>query len=201
MSEKNHLSGMLLVVLGALFLLGIITGSLWTLFVILPGLPFLFFALTGNKRLAGLIFPGLIISGSGLILLYQSIFNHFESWAYIWTLYPGLIGLGLLFMGGRTRKNDLTKIGQNMMRGSVTVFAGLGLFFELLIFSNILSGLGSLLVPVALIGMGVYLLNKGDDRNKEKRKNDFKPKREIINPELQRQIDEALAEDDTRRAV
>lgn len=201
MSEKNHLLGMLLVVLGALFLLGIITGSLWTLFVILPGLPFLYFALTGDKRLAGLIFPGLIISGSGLILLYQSIFNHFESWAYVWTLYPGLVGLGVLFVGSRIGKKDVMKAGKAMMRGSVAVFAVLGLFFELLIFSNILSGVGGLLVPAALIGLGIYLLNKDDDPDTEKLKNDFKPKREIINPELQRQIDEALAEDDARRAV
>src|SRR5687767_10207750 len=82
-----------LIGLGILFLLGQVFGFslfsvLWPFFVILPGAAFLYGAFTGGKNAAGLAVPGSVITGTGLILLYQSLTNHWESWAYAWTLYP-----------------------------------------------------------------------------------------------------------------
>src|SRR5215813_518898 len=95
-----------LIGLGLLFLLGQILNVsifsfLWPFFVIIPGAAFLYFAITGGKNTAGLAVPGTVVTGTGLILLYQSLTNHWESWAYAWTLYPVFVGLALTFMGRR----------------------------------------------------------------------------------------------------
>ena len=74
-----------LIALGVLLLLGQLTGfggmlgSLWPLFVMVPGLAFLYFAYTGDKKAAGLAVPGMVITGTGLILFYQNITGHWES--------------------------------------------------------------------------------------------------------------------------
>ena len=200
----SRLPAYLLMSLGVFFLASqLFSFSLWPLFVILPGLPFLYFANTGPKHNAGLIFPGLIISGTGMILLYQSLFSHFESWAYIWTLYPVFVGIGLLFLGKRTDKPQEAETGRGMIRWGLTAFAGLALLFEVFIFQSLLGGLTGWLIPLGLIGAGALLLmnRKSDDdyggkrKNediREKRKNGFSPH---IDEDLQRRIDEALAED------
>ncbi|MEQ8677075.1 MAG: hypothetical protein RLP44_14535 [Aggregatilineales bacterium] len=217
-SERNQLPAMLLIGLGAFFLLSSIfnfsiMGALWPLFVVLPGLPFLYFALTGSKRNAGLIFPGLMISGTGMILLYQNAFNHWESWAYIWTLYPVFIGMGLTFLGRRTGSHGELDAGRMMVRGGLFAFAAFAFLFEFVIFGGGFGLFGGLLLPIALIIAGALMWKRGGNHHyrsekaknvtygeKSKRKNrenghhnGYTPA--IINEELQRRIDEALAED------
>lgn len=228
LSERNQLPAMALIGLGAFFLLSRVfgfslMGTFWPLLVLLPGLPFLYYAITGSKKNAGLIFPGLIISGTGMILLYQNMFNHWESWAYMWTLYPVFIGMGLTFLGRRTGSRNEYKTGRNMVRGGLLSFAFLAFLFEFFIFGAGFGILGGVILPLALILAGVVMWKRegGSRRARthrlEKTKNvtyGEKPKRKhresdhsrdrsgryspsIINEELQRQIDEALAEDTT----
>jgi hypothetical protein len=216
-----------LVLLGALFLLGqllgfSLIGAFWPLFVIAPGLPFLWFAINGDRKTSGLIFPGLIITGTGLILLYQNLTGHWASWAYAWALYPALVGAALQFQGTRLNKEKAIKTGRVMARTSLIGFLGLGLLFEFLIFGGLLSWL----LPVLLLVGGFYLITRDNDGTasmpREKAKMEDKPKNDLqesfdgfevkdsslfengpsadIDPELQRKIDEALREDgdDTR---
>jgi hypothetical protein len=105
-----------LIGLGVLFLLSQIFGFslfslLWPLFVIIPGAAFLYFAITGDKKMAGLAVPGTVITGTGLILLFQSITGYWQSWAYAWTLYPLFVGLALTFMGQRPGMKGRIKPG------------------------------------------------------------------------------------------
>jgi len=208
---ENRTTAYVLVALGAFFLatqvFNISLGAmLWPLFIIIPGLMFVYPAVTGGKDAAGLIFPGAVITGTGLILAYQNVTGHWESWAYAWTLYPVMVGLGLQFMGRRTGSKDEISIGEGMVRYGLMAFAGFALFFELLIFGGLFGGVAGSLWPLALIAIGGYLLFK-DDKPKQKRKIET-PKRkygdpsaDIINPELRRKIDEALREDEDNRVT
>lgn len=207
--NDNRTTGLVLLGLGALFLVTQVFnislfGLLWPLIVLLPGLPFLYAALNSQSdNNAGLIFPGLIVTGTGLILLYQNITGHWESWAYIWILYPILVGVGLRFQGTRTGDHDEIETGTGMVKYGLMALAGFAFFFEVLIFGTFTS----LLWPLVLLGGGAYLLLKSDstdhDRLTTKRKNvDIeKPKHEYtgpsaaVHPDLQRKIDAALAED------
>ena len=103
-----------LIGLGVLFLLGQmfsmdIFGLGWPLFVMLPGLAFLFFAIRGDANAAPLAVPGAIVTGTGAILFYQNFTGHWESWAYAWALYPVFLGLALTFMGERTRNQKIVE--------------------------------------------------------------------------------------------
>lgn len=204
-------AGLVLVGIGALFLMAQIFGFspfglLWPFFIVLPGAAFLYAAYTGSKNKAGLAVPGAIISGTGAILLYQNITGHWASWAYAWTLYPVFLGMALSFMGKRTGENNTYQTGQGFIRWGSIAFIVAAAFFELVVFDH--GALGNLLLPVLLIGAGVWLLKRGGQSgekrkveapaytksNGTKAKNGHSP---VINEHLQQQIDEALAEDDT----
>lgn len=199
-----------LIGLGALVLLGQIAGfggmlsNLWPLFVAVPGLVFLYFAYTGDKNVSGLAVPGTVITGTGLILFYQNITGHWESWAYAWTLYPLFVGIALNFMASRTGDKGQYQASQLLTRiGAVGFIVG-AVFFELMIFGN--GGIfGNLALPIILIGIGGFMLlgNKKRMFTTGKRKVDaFYPAGKYKNSDrLQQQIDEALAEDEPTPVV
>ena len=135
----------------ALALLILFGGGLWPLFIMLPGLIFVYAA---HNNDTGLIFPGAIITGTGLLLLYQSVTGHWASWAYAWTLYPVMVGYALRWQGTQTGNEDEIATGRNLMTYGLMVFAVMALFFEILIFSGVSLWL--------LLGAGViYLWWKG----------------------------------------
>jgi hypothetical protein len=187
-------------------------GLLWPFFVILPGAAFLYFALTGGKNTVGLAVPGTVITGTGLILLFQSITGHWASWAYAWTLYPLFVGLALTYMGGRTGDSGTYSAGQGLVKWGGVAFLVAAALFELVIFGG--GGfLGGLAAPLLLIGIGAFMLfgrgGRGLNAGKAKRdgsfsrmkaKNDYYPS-SAINPDLQRKIDAALAEEDEPEAA
>src|ERR1700720_3193660 len=104
--RPSMVMGGALVLIGAVLLLGqfvrIDIGHYgWPFFVIAPGLVILFLALTARGALGeGLAILGSIITVTGLILLYQTASDHFESWAYAWALiFPGAVGVGMILYG------------------------------------------------------------------------------------------------------
>lgn len=202
-----------LFLIGQVFDIGGVLGALWPFFIILPGAAFLYAAVKGGKNEAGLAMPGAIIGGTGLILLYQNLTNHWESWAYAWTLYPLFVGLALTFMGQRTGSQGTLRTGQGFVRYSGIAFIALATLFELFIFNE--GGfLSNLVVPLVLIGAGVYMLFRNGFRgtgalNIQKSKNDViftgpavigtKAKNgsgPLMGDRLRREIDAALAEDE-----
>lgn len=202
-----------LIALGVLVLIGQLTGfggmfsTLWPLFVVVPGLAFLYFAYTGSKNTAGLAVPGTVITGTGLILFYQNITGHWESWAYIWTLYPLFVGVALRFMAQRTGDDGTYKASGILTKiGAIGFIIG-AVFFELIVFEH--GGIfGNLALPIVLIAIGGFILMSGKNRSfaggyAGKRKMDefhFNGKSKNSD-RLQQQIDEALAEDDDHTPV
>lgn len=173
--NRNSLGAFVLIGLGVLFLamqvfdfdFGSFVGNSWPLLIVGFGALFLALAVFGGRDAAGFVFPGAIIGGTGLILAYQNTFNHWESWAYAWTLYPVFMGLALLFHGVRTDKPQDVRTGRGFLVFGVIAFVIGWAFFELLLFN----GNGNAMryvVPAALIGIGGYLLlnRRADDKVK-----------------------------------
>ena len=60
---------------------------------------------------------GAIVTTVGLLLLYQDLNGHYESWAYAWALIPMAVGLGLTVNGLRFDRGDLVTLGTRMIAG------------------------------------------------------------------------------------
>jgi len=152
--------GLSLIVIGALFLFGRVLniGTLWPLFVLVPGLLCLYFAVSNGRSGAPLAIPGAIISGTGALLLYQSVTGNWQSWAYAWTLYPAFLGGGMVLMGNLSRNDQPRKAGRRLIIGGLAAFAFFGLLFESTIFNRLFAGVGW---PVILIALGVFLVMRG----------------------------------------
>ncbi len=217
--KNDQLPALALIALGGFFLIAqifniSIGGLLWPFFIIAPGVLFLYVALTGGQGQARMIFPGSIITGTGAILLYQNITNHWESWAYAWTLYPVLVGLALVYHGKAIGNNPERKTGRTMVTLGLVGFVVLSALFEILIFNNFFGGISSYVWPVVLIGLGFLLLYRdrlpiiGSRSASEKPKNGTASAQRlngtsaqasaasVVDPDLRRKIDEALAEDE-----
>lgn len=104
----------------------------------------------------GLAVPAAIVAGTGGIFYYQEMTGDYSSWSYMWTLYPGFIGVGTLLaglLGDHTAHN--LKRGLNMMVFSAVLF---------LIFSAFLGGwdlLGNYGPAILLILLGLWVLGSG----------------------------------------
>lgn len=127
------------------------TWPMWTigagLLVLLIGL------ITGAP---GLAVPASIIAGIGGILFYQNETGEFGSWAYMWTLIPGFVGIGTLLAGllGEDTRANIAR-GLNLVAISTVLFLVFGSFFGGL---NILGEYGA---AILLIVLGVYVLARG----------------------------------------
>jgi len=167
------ITGILLVGLGALFLLGQIfgfslwAGFLWPLGIIVPGVLFFVGMVLGGKSAGPLAIPGSIVTTVGLLLLYQSITNHWESWAYVWTLvFPTAVGVGLVVNGMWSGMPSLRESGMRWITAGLVLFVVGGIFFELLL--NISGGFISDVVwPALLILLGLFLLLRRSQREEQ----------------------------------
>jgi hypothetical protein len=152
------IGGSILIGLGLLTLLdrlvpGLDLGSLWPIFIIAFGALFFIAMFAMGKSGAGFAIPGTIISGIGLILLYQTISSNWVSMSYFWALILFFVGLGIYIMGWYGEDANQKKSGRDVMKIGLILFIIFGAFFEALF-----SSLNSLLFPVLLILLGVYLV-------------------------------------------
>jgi hypothetical protein len=162
------LLGAVLVGLGALFLAARVfhislIGYLWPFFIIVPGVMcFVVMVIAGKehaKAFGLLSIPGAIVTMTGLLLLYQNTFNHWESWAYAWALIPASAGIGIMLFGTRIDSDFLLKSGRRTASIGLILLLVFGTFFEfvLRISENILC---STVWPVLLVALGAYWLTR-----------------------------------------
>lgn len=157
MENRNRgvIWGILLIALGGFFLISRLMPEIfgyvyWPFIIIGVGGAFLLAAIL--TRTGGLAIPGCIVAGIGGILYYQSITGDWASWAYIWTLIPGFVGVGVLFAGLLSRERPhFDSGGLILMAISAMGFLIFGGSFGL----NL--GIGTLW-PVFLIGIGLITL-------------------------------------------
>ena len=150
--------GTLLVVIGLLSLASrLIPGLNWTFLwpFLVIGLGALFFVamFAGGQQAAGFAIPGSIISGIGLVLLFQNITQHWESMSYFWTLIILFVGAGIYIMGTYGHDEGQKQSGTRVMKVGLTLFIIFGIFFEM-----VFSSFGNLIFPILLIALGVYLV-------------------------------------------
>jgi hypothetical protein len=155
------LGGALLIGLGILILLGQIFrgvdfwGTFWPFFLIGIGLIFFVSMLATGKSAAGLAIPGSILTCLGLMMFIQNLTDHWESWAYSWSVIIFSVGLGVYIKGVYAEQESSRRSGWRLMRLGVILFIIFGLFFEM-IFSFQFAA--RYLFPSALILIGLYLL-------------------------------------------
>lgn len=104
----------------------------------------------------GLAVPAAIVAGLGGIFYYQKTADDASSWAYMWTLIPGFVGVGTILAGllGDNTAHNLRR-GLNLMVISAVLF---------LVFSSFLGGwtlLGNFGPAILLIILGLYVLGSG----------------------------------------
>ena len=161
--------GGVLIVLGILFMLGQLfdirlSRFIWPFYVIAPGVLLLILALAaGGSAGKVLVSIGSVVTMTGLLLLYQNTFDHFESWAYAWALVvPTSIGLGQVLYGTLRDQRELVRDGKRMATIGIVIFLVGAAFFELIIglsgFGLGRLGLGPYVWPILLIGLGVIVL-------------------------------------------
>jgi len=128
-------------------------GFLWPFIVIGIGALFFVAMFAGGKQTAGFAIPGSIISGVGLVLLFQNITQHWESMSYFWTLIILFVGVGIYIMGVYGNDTGQKHSGTRVMKVGLILFIIFGLFFEM-----VFSSFGNLVFPILLIVLGVYLV-------------------------------------------
>jgi hypothetical protein len=134
----------------------------WPLYVVASGVALLAIGLTQSHG-GGLTMAGSIISVVGLILLYQNLTDHWESWAYAWALVgPGGSGLGMLLTGTRDGNRKMARDGFWMVLTGFVIFAVGFIFFEGVIgISGDRLPLPDWFLPAIIIGLGLVVLVRG----------------------------------------
>jgi hypothetical protein len=94
--------GILLIVLGAwFFALRFVPGLenlyQWPYMIVSVGFLMLLFGMLVDAP--GMAVPASIVAGIGGLLAYQNATGDWESWAYVWTLIPGFVGIGVILTG------------------------------------------------------------------------------------------------------
>jgi hypothetical protein len=139
------------VVLGLMFLFGI--SRFFPLLIVVPGAAFLVAYQTGGKSTAPLAIPGSLITGTGFLLLFQSLTGWWESWAFVWTLFGTFTGVGLYLMGKRMEEHSLMTVGRLLAIFSTIACLGLGFLFLILT-----DGTFRLVLMLAFFAAGGYIL-------------------------------------------
>ncbi len=130
---------------------------LWPLFVLIPALVLLWPAhrSTANRPTgAGWLglFGGLLATVAALLFL-MNLTDHWEGWAYAWTLVPAGAVAGLMYGYRHQPERPIHRRGPRFIRLALTAGLAMALLFELFIFNT----LGPWW-PVLLVGLGLFLL-------------------------------------------
>lgn len=166
--SKSPWLGVILIALGILFLANQLLGFnlfrvfsvAWPVYILVPGVIFMLIGYTSGKSGLPITSLGSVVTMTGLIFVYQTMFNAFETWAYAWTLYPAAVGAAMLLHHYRYGTPETAESGWRLVSISVVLFVIFWTFFELVIGlrgprNDLLS---KLVGPALLIGIGAYLL-------------------------------------------
>ena len=161
--RQNVVGGTILILLGIFFLLNqFMPGYLdqflgknfsWPWIIIGIGFIFIFFAIV--TMTGDLAIPGCIVGGIGGILNYQAQTGDWESWAYVWTLIPGFVGLGI-FLSAIINRGNKKQYAESFQ---LMIISGIGFVIFGSIF-GVFTWQFAQYWPVLLIVYGVWILIK-----------------------------------------
>ena len=154
----TFVGGAILIAFGLLSLIGQLFRALnldffWPLSIIVIGAVFFIAMFAGGKSSAALAIPGSIVSGVGVVMLFQSLTHHWETMMYFWTLIILFVGTGIFLMGWRAGDAKQKESGLKVMKIGFILFIIFGMFFE-----TIFSNFNNILFPILLIVAGAYLV-------------------------------------------
>ncbi|MFD2171904.1 hypothetical protein [Tumebacillus lipolyticus] len=173
--ERKWIGGTL-IALGLLFLIGqaglldnwITPGEMialfWpTLFVIPLGIAFHLGFFFGGRHLAGLLVPGGILLGTGVVSQFATLF---DGWSYMWPGYLASVALGLfeLYLFGIRQPALLIPVG---------ILGGLSVIFFAIFGLGQIGSLGRYALAGLLIAFGVLVLSRGEGKGRVKRIKDL----------------------------
>lgn len=133
--RTNILSGILLIVLGTVFLVYQRVPSLqdwfsltfsWPMTIILGAFGLLIIGLLTTTP--EMVIPACIVGGIGGILYWQNATGNWESWTYIWALIPGFAGIGKIIAGVLKGNRKEIKDGFETLFFSAILFIVFGIF-------------------------------------------------------------------------
>jgi hypothetical protein len=156
--------GTLLIAFGLLTLAGQVFRGLhfwitfWPFIVVGVGAMFFVGMFAGGKSVSGLAIPASIITTIGLILFYQNLSGHWESWSYGWTVILISVGLGIFIMGAYGGSKEQRESGLGVIRVGLILFILFGGFFEMIFSAGARFGLRQAVFPIGLILLGLYLI-------------------------------------------
>ncbi len=162
--------GAMLIAIGILFFLVQVVGLVfdinlsalaWPFFIIIPGIVIFALAvfLPAESALGFGIF-GAMVTTTGMLLLYQNLTNHWESWAYAWALIaPTAAGIAQVILGALRGRREWVRNGINLMTIGLVLFLVGAAFFELVIgISGFRFAWSGVVWPLLLILLGLVLL-------------------------------------------
>ena len=124
----------------------------WPVLIIGLSLFFLVPALVGgpNRRLrAGMVIPGAMLAGIGSALLYTSLTDRWNAWAYLWSVIPFSLGLGMYAAGWIADAPAFKWIGSGLALGGVVAYV---------VFATTFGGEAfRLIAAVGLLALGLAL--------------------------------------------
>jgi len=134
-------------------------GSGWTLFIFIPGVVlFVGGLLAQDEPAVGLTIAGSIIMTIAAMLFAMDRTEHYEAWAYAWTLIPGAAGIGVLIHGSQAGDRRKVRAGGRLILISLVMFSVGAFFFE----TNFKTGTVPFGVdafwPVVLVVVGVFVI-------------------------------------------
>ena len=97
----------------------------WPLLIIGLSLFFLVPGLVGgpSRRLrAGMVIPGALLAGVGGALLYSSLTDRWNAWAYLWAVFPFSFGIGMHAAGWIADAPAFKWIGSGIAVGGVVAY-------------------------------------------------------------------------------
>lgn len=160
---RSFLPGIVVLIVGIAFLgmnlLNVEFDSFpWPLYIIIPGGLLLIPAWQLGPddppgRAAVLARIGAILMMIGLVTAFVEVVDHYESWAYAWTLVPVASIAARMFANRFEPDSSIFQTGPRLIRILLAAFVVLAIFFELVIFN----GYGRWW-PVLLVAVGGYLL-------------------------------------------
>lgn len=104
----------------------------WPILLVALSLFFLLPAIFGrqHRRLrAGMVIPGALFAGVGGALLFTSLTDRWSAWAYIWTVIPFSLGLGMYVAGWIADAPAFKWIGSGIAAGAVVAYLVLATAF------------------------------------------------------------------------
>jgi hypothetical protein len=149
-------------------------GSGWTLFIFVPGLLLLVAGLMSRGEPAqGLTIAGFIVMTVAAMLFVMDRTEHYEAWAYAWTLIPGAAGLGVIVHGLRTGDRGKLGEGARLILIALAMFIVGAWFFETIFSTGEvpfgLEGFWQLaLIVLGVVVIGFAFLRRPEDTRTER---------------------------------